>query len=48
MILSNKDFEKLLKMLEEDRKPTKAMLRAGERYKKLVGWKNIKQQNTGV
>lgn len=25
-------------MLEEDRKPTPALLRAAERYKNLVGW----------
>jgi len=48
MILSNKDFETLLKMLEEDREPTKAMLKAAERYKELVGWKDLNKKNKGV
>jgi len=31
------DFDKLLSMLEEEREPTPALLRAGKRYKELVG-----------
>ena len=34
--MKNDDFEKLKEMLEEDREPTPALLRAGKRYKELV------------
>lgn len=36
--LSDVDFDRLLAMLEEDREPSPALLRAGKRYKELVGW----------
>ena len=36
--LCDDDFERLVAMLQEEREPTPALLRAGERYKHLVGW----------
>ena len=36
--LPNEAFEELLAMLAEDREPSPALLRAGKRYRDLVGW----------
>lgn len=36
--LCDDDFERLVAMLQEEREPTPALLRAGERFKEHVGW----------